>query len=249
MKKYIVLVLALICVFSLAGCNGNKLNGQDSTGTTNTITGNAKDSNEQDDFSKEVEDIVQYSQDVTICVGEQFYEDENYIYSFGTPMSDDTIITYTDGSTQNVKEALEEGNIEITDLDTYGIKYYADAKQEEERTEFIENSNGGIHTARVIITEWQSDGFVGIVTDYTRFDAYDIGTELFVKFDENSSFNVHTDTGGYADFGMPESQRVPVETKVYISFDERKVSSEISESNGETKIVVYVINLTSEYFY
>jgi len=61
-------------------------------------------------------------------VEEPFYEDDVYIYSFGNPQSDYTVVKYTDGSCQRLKEALTEGNVKIPDLDTFGIKYYTEIK-------------------------------------------------------------------------------------------------------------------------
>lgn len=61
-------------------------------------------------------------------VEERFYEDDVYFYSFGNPQSDYTVVKYTDGSCQRLKEALAEGNVKIPDLDTFGIKYYTEIK-------------------------------------------------------------------------------------------------------------------------
>ena len=61
-------------------------------------------------------------------VEEPFYEDDVYIYIFGNPQSDYTIVEYSDGSEQKLVDALREGNITITDLDTFGIKYYSEIK-------------------------------------------------------------------------------------------------------------------------
>ena len=53
-----------------------------------------------------------------------FYRDETYEYNFpGQPMHKYVIVEYEDGTTQNVKEALEEGYITIADLDRFNIEY------------------------------------------------------------------------------------------------------------------------------
>jgi hypothetical protein len=53
-----------------------------------------------------------------------FYRDETYEYNFpGQPMHKYVIVEYEDGTTQNVKEALEDGNITIADLDRFNIEY------------------------------------------------------------------------------------------------------------------------------
>lgn len=104
MKKYITIVITLIIGCMLAGCS----------------VINA---------SKEIKSIVDTAAEegaCFMCAEEAFYEDDNYVYTFAEdPMSLYIIVEYTNGSKQNVKEALEEGNIVISDLDTYGIRYDA----------------------------------------------------------------------------------------------------------------------------
>ena len=52
------------------------------------------------------------------------FEDEDYAYYFGSSLETSSIIVeYSDGTTQSVKEALADGNITITDLDRFGIRY------------------------------------------------------------------------------------------------------------------------------
>lgn len=73
--------------------------------------------------------IIKRPQSVTLPSFEKFYTDENNFYYF--PNSGDSryvIVEYSDGTTQNVKAALYEGNISITDLDTYGIKYHTEKR-------------------------------------------------------------------------------------------------------------------------
>jgi len=58
-----------------------------------------------------------------------FFEDEEYLYYFGlSPMHQYIIVEYADGTTQNVKEALADGNITIQDLDRFGIEYMKEPK-------------------------------------------------------------------------------------------------------------------------
>ena len=60
-----------------------------------------------------------------------FYRDETYEYNFpGQPMHKYVIVEYEDGTTQNIKEALEAGNITIADLDRFDIKYFKDPIRE-----------------------------------------------------------------------------------------------------------------------
>ncbi len=61
-------------------------------------------------------------------VEEPFYEDYRYKYSFGNPISQHIIVKYKDGTEENVRVALEGGRIQINDLDSYGIRYFAEPK-------------------------------------------------------------------------------------------------------------------------
>lgn len=56
---------------------------------------------------------------------ELFYQDETYWYYFPNQISEYVTVAYTDGQTEPLIEALTHGNVQITDLDTYGIKYYS----------------------------------------------------------------------------------------------------------------------------
>ena len=59
---------------------------------------------------------------------ETLYMDENYIYILGLYKPEEIIVTYTDGTTQNIKEAFEDKNVEIADLDKYEVKYIKQEK-------------------------------------------------------------------------------------------------------------------------
>lgn len=54
---------------------------------------------------------------------EVFYVDENYEYYFNYIISQCIIVTYSDGTTENIRVALESGNITIADLDAHNIGY------------------------------------------------------------------------------------------------------------------------------
>ena len=59
---------------------------------------------------------------------EVFYEDDAYVYSFASIRSHLVVVTYSDGSTADIKTALETGMAQISDLDRFGIHYYAEPK-------------------------------------------------------------------------------------------------------------------------
>lgn len=79
--------------------------------------------------AKEIESITDNTPSAELpCVEEPFFEDASYTYLFGYPISRYVIVKYTDGSTENVKVALKNGHIQITDLDQYNISYFAEPK-------------------------------------------------------------------------------------------------------------------------
>ena len=59
---------------------------------------------------------------------EVFYEDEINRYVFPNIISDHVIVTYSDGSSEPIIEALEAGRASIADLDRFGIHYSAENK-------------------------------------------------------------------------------------------------------------------------
>ena len=54
---------------------------------------------------------------------EIFYEDENNLYYFGAIKSHCIIVTYKDGSSEDIVTALQAGRATIADLDEFGIEY------------------------------------------------------------------------------------------------------------------------------
>ena len=56
---------------------------------------------------------------------ELFYQDDTYWYYFPEQISEYVTVAYTDGRTEPLIDALENGHVQVTDLDTYGIQYYS----------------------------------------------------------------------------------------------------------------------------
>ena len=132
MKRFIAFVLSLAFMFSFGGCasveNQENDTSQNPTDTTNPIAEQPIDSDFVDTI-KEIKNITDNTNDIDLPdMEEPFFEDERYIYIFGNPISQYVIVEYTDGSIENVKEALEKGHIQITDLDKYSINYYSEPK-------------------------------------------------------------------------------------------------------------------------
>ena len=138
MKRFIVLVFAFVFLLSFVGCENTENKGNDisqtptntitPTDTTNPIMEQPIDSNPIDTI-KEIKSITDNTNDMDLPdVEEPFFEDERYIYIFGNPISQHVIVEYIDGNTENIGEALENGHIQITDLDKYSINYFAEPK-------------------------------------------------------------------------------------------------------------------------
>ena len=56
---------------------------------------------------------------------EPFYEDEQYVYIFPAIMSYDCTVYYSDGSRENIVDALKAGRATPADLDRFDILYFA----------------------------------------------------------------------------------------------------------------------------
>ena len=59
---------------------------------------------------------------------EEFYEDDTYVYTFSSPKSSYVKVHYSDGTEENIKDALNSGRVKPSDLDRFDIKYYKDEK-------------------------------------------------------------------------------------------------------------------------
>ncbi len=130
MKKALCFFLCLLLILSVfAGCEqeekGNdSVNNDISDENSQQIADNiSKDQSNVDESTIEVIDIVFPEDRLYDAALDNFYEDDEYIYQFGCLMSDAITVYYSDGTTQNVKEALADGNIVITDLNKYNITY------------------------------------------------------------------------------------------------------------------------------
>ena len=60
---------------------------------------------------------------------EPFWEDESYIYSFPSIRSHLVMVTYNNGTSEDIITALANGRAVIGDLDRFGIQYYAEPKR------------------------------------------------------------------------------------------------------------------------
>lgn len=78
---------------------------------------------------KIISDISFESDEPLPDINEVFYSDEKYVYQF--PQGGKykyVIVTYTDGTSENIKDALYSGRATISDLDRFGISYIKQKK-------------------------------------------------------------------------------------------------------------------------
>lgn len=107
MKKVIAILLCLFTLFVFVGCN--VLN------------------NPATKQSVEIENIIDIAERDNLPTDdalELFYSDDTYDYYFSSIRSMYVIVYYNDGTEQTVQDALAEGKIKISDLDSFGIHYF-----------------------------------------------------------------------------------------------------------------------------
>lgn len=168
MKRIIVFAWILVFVLLLGGC-ANTENSGDKTlqnppdtaqnvSDTTDPTADPIDSNPVQTV-KGIESITDHSIGMELPdLEEPFFEDDSHIYIFGNPISQYVIVKYTDESAENVKEALESGRVQITDLDKYNINYFAEPKHIENIVDLTEN--GEISTADALEGFFRDDRYV-----------------------------------------------------------------------------------------
>ena len=136
MKRLFVYLLALVMVLALVGCNGAQnpkettpeqtpTNGTTPEETTSEVT--TPPEGQPDSPLKEIYNIVDLSdlQDIpTDDALECFYTDETFEYFFSSIKSEYVMVYYKDGTSENVKAALEAGHITVADLKKFDIWYY-----------------------------------------------------------------------------------------------------------------------------
>ena len=107
----VVIVFFIMLSFFYDKSNKNK--------TTNVTT-----------YDRKVMDIKNTAKSDEVCTDskEEFYQDDNYKYSFPCMMSSKIIVYFNDGTQEYVRDALNNKDITISDLDRYSITYYKEVK-------------------------------------------------------------------------------------------------------------------------
>lgn len=70
---------------------------------------------------------------------EEFYRNSNYAYEFSVIKSQYVEVHYKDGTKENIKDALKNGNVKISDLDRFGIKYTVKPLNEKDFSPIIDS--------------------------------------------------------------------------------------------------------------
>ena len=136
MKRLFAYLLILVMLLALVGCNNTPTpkettpeqtptNGTTPTETTPEVT--TPEPEQPDSPLKEIYNIVDRTglQDIpTDDALECFYTDETFEYFFSSIKSEYVMVYYTDGTSENVKAALQAGHITIADLKKFDIWYY-----------------------------------------------------------------------------------------------------------------------------
>ena len=136
MKKSIcILLICFLATVILAGCVETGNNSTDISNAasvessnetpyeaSNSSAGIEESSTDIEESTKKVTYILTPEQ-VIDAIPEVFYEDDEYRYEFPITQSILVIVYYSDGTTQNLPEALESGNITIEDLGRFSIPY------------------------------------------------------------------------------------------------------------------------------
>lgn len=114
--KFAVVAVVVIIFFIMFGFFYDKSNKNNKTDVTT--------------YDRKVMDIKNTSNSDEVCADalEEFYQDDNYKYSFPCMMSSKIIVYFNDGTQEYVRDALNKKDITISDLDKYEIKYYKEEK-------------------------------------------------------------------------------------------------------------------------
>ncbi len=86
---------------------------------------------------------------------EQFYSDSKYIYEFSTVKSQYVKVIYSNGSTEDIKQALKSGRVKISDLDKFNIDYYK--KNLDGNDASKNNQSASVSSTFNIASSWSSE--------------------------------------------------------------------------------------------
>ncbi len=145
---------------------------------------------------------------------EPFYSDGEYTYVFSCIKSQHVTVYYSDGTSENVADALDSGRIGIEELDRFGISYFKECHVPESNDNVIEHEEtaycGNTLTTvkyKGIDTSWEKT-FAGsdsvAITDLLRFlDYRDEICKCLPEYTFETEFGTYgvNMSEGYARFG------------------------------------------------
>lgn len=116
MKTWTILVLTLALVLALASCDMLGLPGvPDADGDMLAPPSLDADCTIED---------ISFTEGIDYAdMLEPFWEDDEYQYVFPALMSQDCTVTYANGATENVVDALEAGRVTVEDLERFDIRF------------------------------------------------------------------------------------------------------------------------------
>ena len=125
-KKIILCLFVLLLTVTLTGCGTKK---EEQNNNNNNNQQQEENNNQEKEQEYTIVDKTE-SMDDFVCLEalQQFYEDDNYRYSYSCIKSDYVVVKYKDGTEITVKDALASKKITISDLDKFNIKYYKEEK-------------------------------------------------------------------------------------------------------------------------
>ena len=132
MRKHIALLLALVCVLGLVGCSPQ--GPQDITIPTQNneeISRTDIQSESEQDLQFEIVEIRDREKEEGLPCDtalEKFYEDESNEYYFSVIKSQYVVVTYNDGSSEDIVTALNADRITMADLNKFNIEYRIEPK-------------------------------------------------------------------------------------------------------------------------
>ena len=135
--KFTSILLCIILLVSVfAGCdttekskgdvNSKDTTSQNAENISETVSEEisedvSKDNLEQLDFV--IEDRTKLGEALP-DMPEEIYRDNEWVYTLPDMRSGNIFVVYSDGTEQGIIEALAEGKVSITDLDTFDILYF-----------------------------------------------------------------------------------------------------------------------------
>ena len=129
--KFTSILLCFLMVAAVfAGCNAPEESKADTSSkdpllnTSENISETVSEEVSKDNLEQLTFIIEQRFGGVVLDLEEEIYRDDEWIYKLPVSGSEYIIAVYSDGTEQGIKEALAEGNVNITDLDTFDILYF-----------------------------------------------------------------------------------------------------------------------------